>query len=71
MLSAAYGYKPMTTFTTGNSMSVAEFQYQYCKCLNILKIKLSRSIVKKLQIFWYLFMQTTTPIWSPSAVPAV
>jgi hypothetical protein len=31
VLAAAYNFEYMTTATAGNSMSVAEFQYQYCK----------------------------------------
>jgi hypothetical protein len=31
VLQKAYSYSPMKSFTKGNSMSVAEFQYQYCK----------------------------------------
>jgi hypothetical protein len=31
VLQARYGYPSMKAATAGNSMSVAEFQYQYCK----------------------------------------
>ena len=31
MLSTAYSFSYLKTATAGNSMSVAEFQYQYCE----------------------------------------
>lgn len=31
VLAQAYSFSPVTTVAPGNSMSVAEFQYQYCK----------------------------------------
>ena len=38
VLKTAYSFEYMTTATAGNSMSVAEFQYQYCKYLYISSI---------------------------------